>query len=235
LPSALERKPSLGNNTRFEFPFNNPKKPCEEAYAEVEAGLIELAETTLLFLSHLESIGWQIGQSVFGEVLRVRHSDIHFEVLKQTGRKTSTSSHYLKFDQPVDGLEKQRVAVAFALDFLPNVQQFSPKMPLAKQLKVIPAAPGKVAVFFPAEKEVSNLRFYLHAPFVPELSRATIKETPANQPLFRQLAALSAASLHQIRKLGLLTTEFLSVRPAIEITISSQWALGRLSRGSIHC
>jgi hypothetical protein len=150
LPSALEHKPSLGNNTRFEFPFNNPKKPCEEAYAEVEADLIELAETTLRFLSHLESIGWQIGQSVFGEVLRVRHSDIHFEVLKQPGGKTSTSSHYLKFDQ---------VAVAFALDFLPNVQQFSPKMPLAKQLKVIPAAPGKVAVFFPAEKEVSNCDF----------------------------------------------------------------------------
>jgi branched-chain amino acid transport system substrate-binding protein len=32
---------------------------------------------------------------------------------------------------------------------------------LAKQLKIIPAAPGRVAVFFPAEKEVSGLRFHL--------------------------------------------------------------------------
>ena len=168
----------------------------------------------MLFLSHLESIGWQIGASEFGEVLRVKHSEIHFfEVLKQAGGKTSTSSHYLKFDQPVEGLEKQRVAVAFALDFLPNIARFSAAIPLAKQLKVIPASPGKVAVFFPAEKEVSNLRFHLHAPFVPELSRATIKETPANHPLFRQLAEVCAASLHQIRKLGLLTTEFLSVLP----------------------
>ena len=62
-----------------------------------------------------------------------------------------------------------------------------------------------MAVFFPAEKETSGLRFHLHAPFVPELSRASIKETPANQPLFQQLATLTAASLHQIRDLGLLT------------------------------
>ena len=60
-----------------------------------------------------------------------------------------------------------------------------------------------MAVFFPAEKETSGLRFHLHAPFVPELSRASIKETPANLPLFEQLATLAGASLHQIRDLGL--------------------------------
>ena len=70
-----------------------------------------------------------------------------------------------------------------------------------------------MAVFFPAEKETSGLRFHLHAPFVPELSRASIKETPANQPLFQQLATLAAASLHQIRDLGLLTADFLAVLP----------------------
>ena len=85
--------------------------------------------------------------------------------------------------------------------------------PLAKQLKITPAMPGRVAVFFPAEKETSGLRFHLHAPFVPELSRASIKETPANQPLFQQLATLTATSLHQIRDLGLLTAEFLAVLP----------------------
>ena len=124
-----------------------------------------------------------------------------------------TSSHFLKFDEPVKGLEKQRVAVAFALDFLPNVQAFDATKPLAKQLKIVPATPGRVAVFFPAEKEISGLRFHLHAPFVPELSRASIKETPANIPLFGQLAALVSASLHQVRDLGLLTAEFLEVLP----------------------
>ena len=72
---------------------------------------------------------------------------------------------------------------------------------------------GQVAVYFPAVKETSGLRFHLHAPFVPELSRASVKETPVNAPLFGQLARLAATSLHTIRDLGLLTGEFLAVLP----------------------
>lgn len=213
LPSPLDPAPELGNRTRFEFPFNNSKKDAASAFSEVEAGLSELAGMTLLFLSHLESISWQIGEIAAGKALRIQHSEHYFTVLNQSRGRTTTSSHFLKFDRAVEGLEKQRVAVAFALDFLPSVDWFDPKKPLVKQLKIIPAAPGKVAVFFPAEKETSGLRFHLHAPFVPELSRASIKETPANQPLFKQLASLMAASLHQIRDLGLLTAEFLAVLP----------------------
>ncbi len=213
LPEPVEPDSDARGKTLFWLPFNNPKKTPEAAYAEVEAGLRELAETTLLFLTHLEAICWEIGQDSSGDVLRIQHSDYHFEVLKQSGGETTSTSHFLKFDQPVEGLEKQRVAVAFALDFMPGVQQFDSKKPLGRQLRVIPASPGTVAVFLPAEKETSGLRFHLHAPFVPELSRAGIKETPANQPLFRQLASLAAASLHRIRDLGLLTADFLAVLP----------------------
>ena len=213
LPWEIKPMEPLGNRTRFEFPFNNPKKPVGNAYAEVDAGLNELAETTLLFLSHLESIRWQNAAGDSGEVLRFKHSENHFEVLKQSGGKTTASSHFLKFDQPVVGLGRQRIAVAYELDFLPNVPAFDPQKTLAKQLKIIPANPGRVAVFFPAKKETSGLRFHLHAPFVPELSRASIKETNANQPLFEQLATLAAKSLHQIRDLGLLTADFLAALP----------------------
>lgn len=213
LPSVIEPQKASSNRTRFEFPFNNPKKPADKAYAEVKAGLNELAETTLLFLSHLESIGWRNVSGRSGEVLRIKHSDNHFEILKQCEGKTTTSSRFLKFYQSVAGLVRQQIAIAYHLDFLPNAQPFDPKKPLATQLKIVSANPGRVAVFFPAEKETSGLRFHLHAPFVPELSRASIKETDANQPLFDQLAALAAASLHQIRDLGLLTADFLSVLP----------------------
>lgn len=223
LPSALELKPDLGSRTLFEFPFNNPKKSTNDAYTEIKAGLSELAETTLLFLSHLESISWQIGEIESGEVLRIQRSKNHFEVLKQSGSETTASSHFLKFDKPVNGLEKQRVAVAFALDFLPNIRQFDTKQPLARQLKIIPSEPGQVAVFFPAEKEISGLRFHIHAPFVPELSRASIKETSANQPLFQQLATLTAASLHHIRDLGLLTADFLAVLPNPQDPLHSRY------------
>lgn len=212
LPAEIAPLPGLINQTRFEFPFNNPKKSKEDAHREIKAGLNEIAESTLLFLPNIESIKWQVGDSLTGEVLRVEHTRNHIEVLKQANGQTTTSAHFLKFDQVVKGLEKQRVAIAFALDFLPNVQALSGAKPLAQQIKVA-QVPGQVAVFFPANKETSGLRFHLHAPFVPELSRASIKSTPANNPLFDQLAALTVSALYIIRDLGLLTTDFLGVLP----------------------
>jgi hypothetical protein len=223
LPERLDPWPNLGNKTRFDFPFDNPKKDPETALKEIEAGLNELAETTLLFLTHLESIRWEIGDDISGSVLRIKRSNYHFEVLKNSSGTPATSTHFLKFDKAVEGLEKQRVALAFALDFLPGVEQFNDKKSLTKQLRIVPAVPGRVAVSFPAEKETSGLRFHLHAPFVPELSRASIKETPANQPLFQQLALLAAASLHEIRDLGLLTADFLAVLPNPQDTLPNRY------------
>lgn len=227
LPTEIVAKPTSGQRTRFEFPFNNPKKPGKVAFEEVRGGLEELAETTLLFLSNLETIRWQVGQTVSGEVLRVMHSENHVEVLKSTGNTTTASSHFLRFSNSVLGLPKQSISVAFELDFLPNVTAFDPTASLSKQLKIASAEPGRVSVFFPAEKETSGLRFHLHAPFVPELSRASIKETDANKPLFEQLAQLAAASLHTIRDLGLLSGDFLGVLPNPQDVIPSRYQLIR--------
>lgn len=213
LPSKIDKKPDLGQKTRFEFPFNGSKKTPSAAYADVQTGLKGLAETTLLFLSHLKSIRWRIGQAQSHEVQRIRLADNHVEILQQTHAKPTTSSHFLQFAQPVRGLEKQHISVAFPLDALHNVTAFATDKPLAKQLKIIPAAPGRVAVSFPCDKETSGLRFHVHAPFVTPPDRATVKDTDANDPLFEQLAELTAASLHAIRDLGLLTPEFLAVLP----------------------
>lgn len=213
LPEPIAPDPSIGNRTRFEFPFDNDKKLPDEACAEIAAGLNDLDETTLLFLSSLQAIKWKIDNGASGEVLRHVHSDSHFEILKQTESQTTASSHFLKFDQSVPGLSTHRVAVAFPLGFLAGVREFDSATPLAQQMKIVPASQGRVAVFFTAAKETSGLLFHLHGPFVPELSRASIKETPANEPLFKQLAELCGHSLHKIKDLGLLTSEFLSVLP----------------------
>lgn len=212
LPRELSKVEDVAESTRFEFPFNNPKKTRKNAYTEVLSGLDELSETTLLFLSSLESISWSYGGQA-SQILRVPYSENHVEVLKEANGKTKSSSHFLRFSQPVEGLKKQRVAIAFAMEFLPKAKKFAANKSIAKQFKIAPAAPGKVAVFFPAEKETSGLRFHLHAPFIPELSRASIKDTPSNTPLLEQLADLSRKSLHTIKNLGLLTTEFLGVLP----------------------
>src|SRR5216683_6549184 len=60
LPIELDSTPDLEKRTRFEFPFNNLKKPADIAVAEVEEGLRDLSETTLLFLTHLISVTWHV-------------------------------------------------------------------------------------------------------------------------------------------------------------------------------
>ncbi|SKA30042.1 sacsin N-terminal ATP-binding-like domain-containing protein [Consotaella salsifontis] len=223
LPEPVAPDPSIGSRTRFEFPFDNPGKPPKEAYAEIAAGLNDLDETTLLFLSNLQAIKWRIGDSESGEVFRRMHTESHFEIIKQSGNRTTSSSHFLKFDQAVPGLGTHRVAVAFPLDFLAGVRQFDGSKPLSEQMRIVPAKQGRVAVFFIAAKETSGLLFHLHGPFVPELSRASIKETKANEPLFEQLAMLCAQSLHKIRDLGLLTPEFLAILPNPEDQIPPRY------------
>lgn len=212
LPVEINSIPNLNCQTQFEFPFNNPKKKKDIAYEEIRKGLNDLSEETTLFLNNIDSISWSI-KDVRGEVLKIKHSDNHIEVLKQIGGETTESCHFLMFLTLLQGQEKRNVAVAYKLDFQPGIENFKSNNPLMNQMRIAPASPGRVAVFFPAEKETSNLRFHLQAPFVPELSRASIKDTPKNHPLFEQLAKLTVSSLYKIRDLGLLTREFLAVLP----------------------
>lgn len=224
LPVAVLPPPNLGGWTRFEFPFNNPSKPPDVAYSDIKAGLERLPHTTLLFLSHLRSICWHIDPESSGEILRVLHpeNEDHIEVLKKVGDETTASLHLLRFSAPVKDLPAQTVSIAFPLELLPNIQKFDPAKPISQQLKIVPTT-GCVAVYFPAEKETSGLHFHLHAPFVTELSRASIKDRPVNKPLFDQLAQLAATSLHAIRDLGLLTGEFLGVLPNPQDSIPERY------------
>lgn len=222
LPREVNSRPGLGERTRFEFPFNNPKKSAKEAFAEIKLGLEQLSENTLLFLRNIGYISWRI-DSTEGALLREQHSDCHIEVLKQIDGKEVLSSHWLRFSAPVrrdeafgapeGNVERQQVSVAFELAFTGDRKSYERQKAIKEQLKIVSAVRGKVSVFFPADKETSGLRFHLHGPFIPELSRASIKNSVENLPLFEQLASLTAKSLHEIKKLGLLTGDFLAVLP----------------------
>lgn len=236
LPELVEKDPNLRGKTRFEFPFNNPKKKVSEAYSEIESGLKQLSETTLLFLNNIRYIHWNLeGHS--GAVLRVDHTETHIEVLKQIDGKKDINSHWLRFSKPVeksekitnaiDGIERQKVAIAFELELKDKNKEFDKSQSISSQMRVKPSLQGNVSVFFPAAKETSGLRFHLHAPFIPELSRASIKNSPDNAPLFEQLAELSASSLHVVRDLGLLTSDFLSALPHNQDRLTERYVVIR--------
>ncbi len=223
LPKEMPPDPTLGERTRFEFPFNSGKKPQAEAFPEVWGGLEEISENTLLFLSRIKEIRWRIDGGEERRLRRVPRPDHHVEIVCETGGRRTGSSHFLRFTEQVDGLERQHSAIAFELEPLSGDGQPDMQAPFAKRFRMVPAEPGRVAVYFTAAKETSNLRFHLHAPFVPDLSRSSIRDTQENEPLFRQLAALAAQSLSTIRDLGLLDREFLAVLPNSHDNIPGQY------------
>lgn len=223
LPSEIKLNPDLDKITRFKFPFNSDKKPREQAFLEIREGLKDIADNTLLFLSNIEEIRWSVDCGEQCHLLRIQHSDYHIEILRETGTKSTESAHFLRFTEPVSGLENQHIAIAFELEPLSEHRQMNALTSLAKQFRIVPADSGCVAIYFTAAKETSNLRFHLHAPFVPELSRSSIKNTPLNEPLFRQIAQLVAQSLMDIRDFDLLDREFLSVLPNSQDDIPTQY------------
>ena len=206
LPEEIKSIDDLANRTRFVLPLGTPKKSAVEAFDEIQGGLEELPPTTLLFLRNLRVVRWHVDGRPKRELLCIDHPDNHVEALIQSSGKVIHRSHYLRFSKPVDSiseLESLHLSVAFELDYLPSeVPPFDPARPLAKQLKMVQATPGQVAVFFPAKSEKSNLFFHVHAPFVPTLDRASIKDVPANGPLVSQLGTLAAEALHSVRRVG---------------------------------
>lgn len=215
IPYILQHRDELRNLTRFEFPFNNPKKRSKDAFSEISKKLQKISEDTLLFLNNISSIEWKIGKDETGLILRVVGKNCHVEVMKQVNSEITSSSHFLLFSEPIKEnhtSSTQCVSIAYALDLLPNIVEVDELSPLSDQVNISPVR-GNVAVFFPAVKETSGLRFHLHAPFVSVPSRDSIKETEANDPLFSALANLCCKSLHKIRDEGLLTKDFFKVLP----------------------
>lgn len=211
MPEKIDADAASLTMTRFWFPFNNTNKPKDIAFREVNDGLRGLADTTILFLSNIHAINWKIDDGTKGSILRVEHSDQHVEVLKEES-DSATTSHLLRFSKAVEGLERQKVSIAFSLEPIKAVEAYQSDKPLADQF-VISKIPGQVAVFFPAEKETSGLRFHLHAPFVTGMDRASIKDTSLNDPLFEQIEKLASEALFDLRDMGFLTVQTLSVFP----------------------
>ena len=213
LPKEIPGQGSFGQWTVFRFPFNNPKKSAGDAFAETAEGLESLSEELLIFLKNIKVVRWTISKNVRGKLKRVEHTPHLIEVQKYVDEKAITSSCFLRFSSPVTDLPTQNVSLAFPLERIGEPASSPNFVDVANHYRIVPAEPSRVSVYFPAEKEVSGLRFHLHAPFVPELSRASVKDTPANEPLFEQLAKLAASALALVRDLGLLTVDFLNVLP----------------------
>lgn len=208
LPRRVARPGDLAEDrTRFEFPFDHPRKPQAQAVFETRKGLQGLSPRTLLFLNHIERITFTAPGHNRHVLSRAWLGD-GFVRLDRVNAATSTtaSEWFLIVAKDVevreDGL-RRNVRVAAALQCTnPELGRVSFR-PLE----------GGVHIFFPAVKERPGLRFLVHAPFASTVARDGIRDTPANAVLVRGIGQAIREALPGLRDSGRLTPSLLACLP----------------------
>ncbi len=221
---------SINDTTRFILPFNNPKKPPKQAVTEIERLLRALDANTLLFLTHIQKIEYLLPDTSLGYIERIERGNNRFEIrVQQPDQLSPLSTWFLMFDKIVqvedEEIEKEenrlkdcRVAVAFGLSPVEakadsDKNKTDDKILDISKWKLVSMNPGRVCIYFPADKETSNLRFHLHAPFASTVARDSIRDCAGNHVLRDHLADLLAESMHEIRDQDLLNVRSLSLLP----------------------
>jgi len=207
-------KPNMGDReTRFPFPFDHPTKRPAQATAEVERALRALGDNTLLFLTHIRSIEYLLPDGSLGSLERVDHEGGRIEIRARHPGGKDTVSHWLRFQKDVEVIDEDgntkacRIAIAYRL----VEEEDSRKR--HSGWKIVPLDHGQVSIYFPAEKETSNLRFHIHAPFASTVARDSVRDCDANRQLRDRIADLVVESLTNIRDRRMLTMGFLAVLP----------------------
>ena len=205
LDADLEgREPS---ETVFFFPFDHKEKQPKESHDEILEKLKAL-EFPVLFLSSLKSVSFE-ADGVTGEytkevTLKIEKSDITVQwitlALVVNGQRTTQC--LLLFTR--NSGSGHLCAIGYALG------ESGRLMPIDR-----PAF-----CFFPT-KEVTNLNFILHAPFLLTDSREGIKAGENhNNELIEQLAELAANSLPILRDVKLIEDGILEIIPYDEARFS---------------
>lgn len=200
-----------GGWTEFVFPFDRVEKPAKTAYLETKKGLEKLDETALLFLNHIESIEYEIqGKSVSqGFVKRIDRGNNKAElVVEAPGRKAPHVVSFLRYSKnetiKSDRGKIKTLPISIAYQLGKNEEGDE---------EVIALDEGKAFIYFPAEKETTNLRFHVNGPFSATVARDGLRDCGENNLLMRKIAQLVVDSLRDIKRQGLMSMSFYAVMP----------------------
>jgi hypothetical protein len=191
--------------TRIILPFNHEtEKPdyvddlmsAQEAFTRISERMLGLNRSTLLFMSNIREIRWEINDKS-GHYLR---EDTRTLLARRTtitdGEALNT---YLVFSRTPTwrGKTFKEVEIAFSLD----------------EKNQITTVKDYLYVLFCTTQE-THLQFILNGPYKTNPSRETISEEDTfNRHLMKETCELLALLLPQLREDGLLTTQFLGVLP----------------------
>ncbi|MCL7762657.1 hypothetical protein MPF19_04460 [Polaribacter sp. Z014] len=204
VPLEIKSKENLKEKTWMIFPFNNSDKQKEKAYNEIKLGLSKLHDNTLLFLNSIKKIKYNYDN--VSNIIERENTDNVRVIISNKNEKSIES--WLRFKKYLPNSEKLFVSIAYKLTKDIKTKQ-----------EVISPINGAVSIFFPAEKEISNLKFHIHAPFASTVARDSIKNLTENNQLRDLIADLSSESLQYIKNKKLLNFNFLKCLPIPEDNI----------------
>lgn len=202
--------------TRITIPFNNPNKPTENAITEVQTLLNSLNESTLLFLASITKIEYSLPNGQTGYVEREDTDDhlVHIKTILPNDTEPKVVS-YFRLRKDVEVGDEKRCTKLCRISIAYKIEQTSANEKGNHDIrwKIKQIEPGRVSIYFPAEKETSNLKFHINAPFASTVARDSVRDCEENKKLRDQIADLVVESLFMLRDNHFLNVEFLAVLP----------------------
>lgn len=203
IPVPITPVKLFDDETIMVFPFSKSKDQSK-SYDEIKNWFQLLNDNTLLFLDNISQIEFSIDGKI-KSINRTTNDDIEIFI-----KNKNTKSNWLRFKKYLPGSDKLFVSVAYKLELDDKT----------KKKKIVPIKKGEVSIFFPAEKETSNLKFHLHAPFASTVARDSIKNLDENKELLELIAQLIGESLIYFKENDLLSLDFLGCLPLIDDNLS---------------
>jgi hypothetical protein len=228
--------------TRFQFPFGTKKLQPNYIFKETLSTLLDLDSQNLLFLNSIGTIIIEYFDRVPKKrVLGKKQLSNNLVQLRASldGTKESVDSeYYLRFSKGIDANELENWARRSNLE----VEKKNGNLTVAIAIKVevnseskdlfpismIPNDRSSLFVFFPAKKEVTGLKFHIHAPFAATTTRESIKDgSPINTFLFEQLSKFMPEVAQELVSKKILNDRDLAVFPNDSDDLRPELALMR--------
>ena len=207
--------------TTFTFPFDRQDKSAAVARTEITRGLSDLGETTLLFLTHIRAITYELPDGSVGIIER-RTIDEQVICINKVQGDDYQESFWLRLIGSAsiqrDDAPPLTVGAAFRLERLEDPAPKRGKKSEgsaagATRFAIVPTHEGDVSIYFPAVKESSGLRFHIHAPFASTVARDSVRDDPDNDRLIGDIASVITQALPLLCDQGLINDSFLATMP----------------------
>lgn len=204
LPTEIEQlKDRKSGWTEFHFPFDSPKISADEARQKIKQGLLEIENTTLLFLNNITTINYTLEDRTKHKIKKDVKGNM-VAVGAYSGNKQRSKSIWKRFTrQTLLNGKKISVDLAFSMESVND----------SDTLRFIPGQ-DKVCITFLAKNEKSNLKFFVNAPFGCTPARDTVnKEDKDNFILMDELTELAKDTLETLKEENMLTDDFFDLLP----------------------